>query len=85
MEPKVTKEQVDEICRLCNNQWETLGKYTGANIHRCNQIRGWIINFVPCIQSFWERKDWACVNRKYDNLVKANKEAAKFIHENMED
>ena len=81
---KVTKEQVDEICRLCNNQWEQLGKYNGAKIHRCNEIRGWIINSVSNIQSFWKHEMWDEVDSSYDFLIMSNREAAKFIHENME-
>lgn len=75
-----TKEQVDDLCRLMENQLETLRKYSGAEIHECRRIMNYFVNDISHIKGFYDLQKWDYVDRIYSSSEKAMEEAAAFIH-----
>ena len=78
-----TKEQIDEQCRLMNNQLETLRTYRGAHIHECRSLMNWFVNQVPNIQAFYKLGRMDKVVEIYNYNIKMMEKTSKFIHDNI--
>ena len=74
-----TKEEVEDICRRMDNLWETLHKYSGAEIHECARLMCWFINQSPYIRSFYEMGRMDKVDEIYNSSLKLIDEAGAFI------
>ena len=74
-----TKEEVEGICRRMDNLWETLHKYSGAEVHECARLVNWFINQSSHIRSFYERGRMDKVDEIYNSSLRLIDEAGAFI------
>ena len=75
-----TKEEVEDICRRMDNLWETLHRYSGAEIHECCRLGNWFINQSPNLRKFYEKGMMEDVDEVYNSSLKLIEEAGAFIH-----
>lgn len=74
-----TKEEVEDICRRMDNLWETLHKYSGAEIHECCRLMNWFINQSPNLRTFYKEGMMEDVDEVYNSSLKLIEEAGEFI------
>ena len=74
-----TKEEVEDICRRMDNLWETLHKYSGAEIHGCARLMCWFINQSNQIRSFYEKGQMDKVDEIYSSSIKVIDESEAVI------
>lgn len=74
-----TKEEVEDLCRRMDNLWETLHKYSGAEIHECCRLGNWFINQSPNLRTFFEKGMMEDVDKVYNSSLKLVEEAGEFI------
>lgn len=74
-----TKEEVEDICRRMDNLWETLRKYSGAEVHECARLMNWFINQSHHIRSFYEIGRMDKIDEIYNSSIKLINEAGAFI------
>ena len=76
-------DETEELCRLLENQGETLRKYrSGAGMHKCLNILNGIVNLVPVARECMEDGDLDQLAEIEPLLRRLHGSACAFISRN---